>query len=497
MATTTLQLYKYTGPLNTINKTLPTPTKKTGTQIDPPQSVLECDFIITGTAVPEYNYAYVNSFKRYYFITETTWLGGNAFQLHLKVDPLYTNKTKINALTAMIKYSCLGSPLEHDSRLNFQDQTTIDENLNTSILSSLTPWIAIRYWSLSAPWTGPNGIVVTNQTAQTKVAIMTPAAFQRFVDGLMTNNVVSEADRIVFCQSVQDVNIVYHTIDIDTVYSTAGISRQAFLELNTPSRSININALAGTGQLLYVIDDEHQLEYLQKVEYQGPTIPEAVDWYLTAKYTIEIPFCGTFSIVPAHAGIKTAVPLYWEVSVDWIAGNYIVTPQKGDPDNPLLRTPLTFLQEIVPIPTKTTLPADYTLDNFNANHVAENLRALCDWQRSTHGAADAFGLIDKKLNAYISDSMGYRLKGGLSQYTPFVPFGVDGIRTCISAVLPDTDTTTFWANWGMPDHEVRLIGSLTNGTWCQCEAVDMRDFSTITKTEVDEIEKSLLQGVYI
>lgn len=495
MATTTLQLYKYTGPLNTINKTLPTPTKKTGTQVEPPQSVLECDFIITGTTIPEYNYVYVSTFKRYYFITDCLWLGGNAFQIHLKCDVLYTNKTKIDALTAMIKYSVLGSPLEHDTRLNFQDQTTIDETLNTSILSSLTPWVAIRYWSLSEKY-DPNAPVYTG-TTNIKCIIMTVAAFQRFVEQMMTNNVVNETDRVIFCQAIVDVNIVYHTIDIAANYQYAGISQTQEITLQTPKNKITYRFLTGTGQYMYLIDKEDQLQYLQKIEYQGPSIPEAVDWYLTAKYTIEIPFCGVFSIVPSEAGIKKAAPLYWEISTDWLAGNYLVTPCLGDNNNPLYREPLTHLQKLVPIPTKTTLPADFALDNFNSSILNGHMGELGRIMNLNHGVSNPMlSIVDKKMNAYLSDNMSYELKGGYGQYTPYVPYGVEGIRTCVAVVLPDTDTATFWANWGYPDHEVRSISAITDGTWFQCEAVDMRSFSTITQTEVDEIERLLLSGVY-
>lgn len=114
-----------------------------------------------------------------------------------------------------------------------------------------------------------------------------------------------------------------------------------------------------------------------------------------------------------------------------------------------------------------------------------------------HGVSNPMlSIVDKKMNAYLSDNMSYELKGGYGQYTPYVPFGVEGIRTCVAVVLPDTDTATFWSNWGYPDHEVRSISAITDGTWFQCEAVDMRSFSTITQTEVDEIERLLLSGVF-
>ena len=490
----TLTLYNYSGPLDTINKTLTGGTVKTGTQVDTPQSFTDMQIIIESATAPTWNYCTMSDTGRNYFITNIEWLGGKAFMLTLHVDVLTSNKTAIDSLYAMIQYSCLGSPLGRDTRLNFQDQTTIDETLNTSILSSLTPWIAIRYWSMSKAY-DPND-PITNETTQTKVAIMTPVAFQRFVEQMMNNHVVPEVDRIIFCESVQDINIVYHTIDIAANYTYAGMTRAADLTLQTPKKQITYNFLTGTGQYLYLLDDEHQLQYLQKVEYQGPTIPEAVEWYLNAKYTIEIPFCGTFSIIPANAGIKTAIPLYWEISVDWIAGNYIITPAKGDPDNPLLRSELTFLQKIVPIPTKTTLPADYTLDNYNSNRISGYLREIGYFQEVTQASTRGGGLVNNELKAYMSDNMSYKLKGGLSQYTPWVPYGVEGIRTCIAVTLPDTDAATFWSKWGYPDHEVRQISSINDGTWFKCEAVEMKGFSTITRAEVDEIEQKLLSGVW-
>lgn len=73
---------------------------------------------VTGdNPVPEFNYAYIPLFNRYYFVTGYEVLRTNLWNVHLEVDVLMTYKTGIKSLRAMV-----------DRNENTYDETIPDKN---------------------------------------------------------------------------------------------------------------------------------------------------------------------------------------------------------------------------------------------------------------------------------------------------------------------------------------------------------------------------------
>ena len=69
------------------------------------QSILSPVFIIPATEVYTYNYAYVPTLHRYYFITDIVALENNMLEVHMQVDPLQSFKTEILACKAICSRS--------------------------------------------------------------------------------------------------------------------------------------------------------------------------------------------------------------------------------------------------------------------------------------------------------------------------------------------------------------------------------------------------------
>ena len=65
------------------------------------QSILSPVFIVPATEVYTYNYAYVPTLHRYYYITDMIALENNMLEIHMQVDPLQSFKTQIKACKAI------------------------------------------------------------------------------------------------------------------------------------------------------------------------------------------------------------------------------------------------------------------------------------------------------------------------------------------------------------------------------------------------------------
>ena len=68
-------------------------------------SMLSFDIIVEYGQVPTFNYAYIPSFNRYYFIDDIVSVNNNMWELLMSVDVLMTYKTAIKALPAFIDRS--------------------------------------------------------------------------------------------------------------------------------------------------------------------------------------------------------------------------------------------------------------------------------------------------------------------------------------------------------------------------------------------------------
>lgn len=100
----TMSLYQVTDDVNVLGKTIPaatsthTITLKDGCSIDKPVIT----FSAQASAIAPLNYAYIDTFQRYYWITDRKSLVNGVMELTLESDPLESFATEIRACTATI-----------------------------------------------------------------------------------------------------------------------------------------------------------------------------------------------------------------------------------------------------------------------------------------------------------------------------------------------------------------------------------------------------------
>lgn len=126
----TIQLYKYEGDKNTVNKELTPIISLTGTLKDY-FNTLNPDITVRSKTKINGNYCYIDVFDRYYFINDVIYKDNNAVELVLAIDVLKTYESAILNSTATNVYKD-GANKFISNRTNTRIVTPIIEKLDFS-----------------------------------------------------------------------------------------------------------------------------------------------------------------------------------------------------------------------------------------------------------------------------------------------------------------------------------------------------------------------------
>lgn len=99
-----LKLYKTTDDKKVVGKNLTTETIFSNVTCHDKKNLLNPTFkISTNVDITQFNYAYCDKFKRYYYIDNIEYLNTGIYVLSCSVDVLKSNETAIRNLTATVK----------------------------------------------------------------------------------------------------------------------------------------------------------------------------------------------------------------------------------------------------------------------------------------------------------------------------------------------------------------------------------------------------------
>lgn len=499
-----LTLYNYSDAIKRVNKTayLGTGTAKTGDQLENDQSLLDLSIIIENSTAPTYNYCHIQELNRYYFIENVVWLGGNAWQLDLHVDVLFTYYTKFTTMNALVAYSTSGSALEYDPRMNYVDQPIVTRtlgNLYPNFLLDQTatnsytadPFVMIRYYDL--PPRSAGGVNHDNETT-IGCAFMSLATFNAFIDRYLDNNILDENKRVDFGSKIIDVTNVYYLSQYRLSQATIGHSD---LTIRTPKYPAGLTVSlsgAGVGDI-YVINTPAAVGALGYALVQGGTIAAATNWDVKGQYITKIPYIGECDFIPAEAGIKTAETIYYVIAIDPYNAQYVITPtDKSD------GTGVWYFENTqhINIKTSNAFPVDLSVDNASLKKIQLTLGGLVRLRDVDKTGAAGWGvaalgdyMAGKQADA--SEAAHYKYTGEFAGAAEWTPADTKRLVNTSVIVPPDTNYNAFWTAYGKPDHEMRYLYNLTG--YAQIEQVHMRYMDTATKTEIDELNALLKQGV--
>ena len=102
----TIQLYKIANISNKINKVIPSsPALTVNGTLKENCNMLEPVILIQSDTVPDYNYAYITEFNRYYFVAPAVNEGNLFWSLPMHVDVLYTWRAGIMSAPCIVAKS--------------------------------------------------------------------------------------------------------------------------------------------------------------------------------------------------------------------------------------------------------------------------------------------------------------------------------------------------------------------------------------------------------
>lgn len=103
----TINLYETSSENNRIVKELGSATSFSG-ELKAQTSVISPNILIEATNLSGFNYAYIQEFGRYYYITDITSVRTNLWQVSMRCDVLMSYASQIKALTPIIEREEIG-----------------------------------------------------------------------------------------------------------------------------------------------------------------------------------------------------------------------------------------------------------------------------------------------------------------------------------------------------------------------------------------------------
>jgi hypothetical protein len=525
-------LYRYGGKAIQLNKTLPTSSSE--------RLIVDADYGFEGnqdldrlyiniasTTEPAWNYVHIDSFSRYYFVTNKIWLADSLWRLSLRCDLLMTMKTDINNQKGTVIYSGLGDSRRYDPRLVY--------NL-PPVKSSVVGGMGYNY-SGGNPYivmacrftddTVPSYLTNSNVTNSTRYLIFTPQSYYCFWYNLYQLAQTDEKQAVAISNTIVSVNVVRWL-------NLTGINKSPYAKFCSP-------------EIFTLRHDMHgYLSYVDGSTLTSPPSPGYDFWQITAEEyhnkcylafldscntyadrkaqrLIDIPYVGQVNVDLDNLGIPTTTSFYLcaEISYDFGGNEYVVSLGTAAPGATSAADVSYRREEYTAF--SNTYSANYVSDSSysaetetRASQILSILGTAAAGIVSgimTEGAtvpatiaslgigAANFALSEQKIEYQKAASM--KMNGtsnGGSAYN-CLKYTSGSVTYPMYAKLykktsnSSTDPAAFAAEYGKPDGAFRTLSSLAGTGYAQMGTVTLDGFNSATEIERDEIKNLLLSGV--
>lgn len=466
-------------------------TVLSGEQIDGVQDLENPAVIIQYNTTPTFNYCYIPTFGRYYFINKITWLGGKAFEIQMHVDVLYTYKTEITGLSATAVYSNRGDTKNLDPRLSFDTNaeiTVTEQNLVE------TPWYVVRYY---ADYLAGDSLAVPRTI---RVAFMEQSVFNSFITKY---KLLAAKDRVAVGNSIIDVTIAHY---INYANITTELHAQKVLNFVTNSETwtgtpeiVTATITLDSGEDAYIVEnveDAYKIGQFNVNLTVGNT--SGYFWDYDDEYTITLPYLGDYKFNLKHMTNSTVTAVRLAVSYEPFENCYVVIPYLSI--SGVFNKYVAFMQTYN---VMTTMP--FKVDTVYTNMGIERANTFLSVVGGVAGGMAAFNpmafmAVPAALNSWtqtqLRDATGYALKGQTGG-TPAYTSQIDGAKVIITQISqnPRAGYLDFWTDRGKPDGAFRALSSLSG--FAQFDNIIMVGFDRATQTERNEIEAYLRSGVIL
>lgn len=505
-----VNLYKYTNKPIIVDKTsyLGTPLSITGDVPANNQDMENPTIYLKNASEYDYNYAYIQEYHRYYYLTNKTWMGGDVWSFTWHVDELYTYRALVHELSGIVEYSNYGQTYKLDKRLNYDVPPVMD--IATPDVGGFSPgesMILLRYYTANFDNTA---LGYDTPPIMMNCVYMSIHAYHYFLEQylkLFTDN--KESLAVAIGSTIIDVSIVRYldfsasgyTSDRNVVFNSPAV-----WELNNNSGyTIPCEPIAGTilpNTIVYQVDPYNILggigkNYTFNINYGSY-------WMRTAKRKLNLPYIGSTDIDLSQFGVGADGDCELKISVahEPAENAYVITPSVN---NEVIFTARYATQTT----TNLAFPIDTSFQNREQVETMKILNLIA--QGATLAGATAMtgiaspfllnrlvggitGTMLEMDNLHMQDALSIQYKSVTGGSVDLVfPESYIYLETLYTP--PAGNYVMYWADHGRPDGEYRSLANLSG--YIKMQDFEMKYASNATKGEMDRLEQQLYNGVIL
>lgn len=486
----TVIFYTYTGRRNAVTKTLSGGVTKSGQTLPGYQDLSAPVIQVSSDSVPSWNYAYIQEFNKYYYLSSPRWISGNVYEFTCTLDVLMTYRTEIRAQSGIVRYSLLGSMGISDPRISYESKKQVTKSTVEIASQYQTEWYVIRYYNQYTP-----SASATTGAKIFSAAFMTSTAWQAF---LVAYGNLADDDRVIVSNCIIDVSVVRY-LNTTAVTNLTPTMHLDFVG-NLDPQSIGAGAVQvvlsqDATQLAYICKDPANAATLGSLVINIPTTNTGTYWELDAEREVYIPYIGAVKFrladlgasVPSTVGIRIAYEPYSNAYVTTVA------PQLAGAYTDRLPT-----MTVTKVDTAVPFRADSTFTNMGLARM--QLATTTAGAIIGTAAGNPMGLlalpqaVGHYTQAQLAEATGVRTigqPGGDPAYTAAVDATV--VSVTVSQAIPREGYTDLWSALGMPDGAWRAFSALSG--YAEIDQVELTGIGGGVDT-LNEIRAQLAAGVY-
>ena len=514
------------------------------------QNIEQPALLVESEHEPEFNYAYIPEYGRYYRITSKTWVSGSTWRLVFLVDPVFSFFSDVLFQEGTILYSGLGDGKRYDPRLIYNEQPK-REILSPVIMADYPdnggdPWILVSCsYLIDATHLAYYSNKVNNYCSY---LALSPEAYSNLISQLNASG-YDEAMRVAIGATIFNSALTrwlklklenipsWYTQQPSTYFSKfAYFSSFGIRELNpgqSTSSWINVNVQgAEEDPTKYKPFFQFNAEMIQEPYYVA--FLDQVKSYADrkAERTIEIPYVGKLNIDFDGLGVPYQYENVWigvEITYDYAGNEYILTPfwkPRLTPNQEFSITGITLCREAF-----ATVPNNYNIgfltdQSFQAENDIRLNQAFSFAVQTignvasaimTEGASASSSVVSTALNIgnmLLNDKMmtfqqaaSFGTKGTSNGGSPYNSFAKYYPNTTVinqprarlykRTNMSSTSATSFQTNFGKPDGQYRQLSGLVGMGFTQMGTFNLKGFEKATQGEKETIKAALTTGVIL
>ena len=504
-------LYKYVNKPIIVDKTdyLGTGLSMEGNALSGNQDMENPVVLMHFTAEPDYNYAYIQEYHRWYYLTNKTWVSGDVWSMTWAVDELYTYRALVRSLDGLVAYSNSGLPYKFDPRLNYNVppiRTKLDPVQGVDV-SGGVPWVLLRYYNMDL---SASLIDIENAPTLMNCVYMNTVAYNGFLENYLQllHTAGTEALAIAIGNCIVDVSYVHYVgtftqaSDLNIVFNSYSVTK-----LNNNADKTIVAKPSGIA--------ESRCKAYQCDPYRGG-VPSGLTyqftdswmyyWNRTAKRSLNLPWIGNIGLDIDQMGWGRALQGTFSVKVSHepLENAYVITLGYGSIVQWYFESRVTS-----PNTTNLAFPIDKSFENLRETQMARIGSLIAQGTIATGMAAGGIGspammgglisnILDTTLeleNLAVKDALSFTYKGISGGYMDLAQPLTNYVYLEILTTPPADDYLDFWANHGYPDGAHRNLADLTG--YVQMKEFEMKYDSNATEGEMARLEAQLYKGVIL